>query len=146
MIMARERAPGEAAQRRATQRMQRQQRSSGRPAPPGSHFTSKLRNSLGIATAHPGSKRGHSHRPDPARDNALSRSAAWSAATKRPLPPAARIRTDKVGNAVPMTDDARIMHYQTARLGYNTGVTSGLLPAQSRRARHKRNRMNRAAR
>jgi hypothetical protein len=140
MIMARERAPGEAAQRRTMQRTQRQERSTGRPAPPGSHFTALLRGKFQIATAHPGSKRGHAHRPDVTADNALARSAAWSAATGRPLPPAARIRHDKVSNAVPMTSEMRIMHYQTARLGYSTGLLDGLTPGQLRRERHKRMR------
>ena len=50
--------------------------------------------------------------------------------TGKPLPPAARIRTDKVSNAVPMADQQRAEHYADAREAQMT-------PAHRRRRMHK---------
>lgn len=138
MIMARERSLEEQAQRRAAQQLARGQRSSGRGPAQGSHFAAKLRGMVQIATGHPGSKRGASHRPDASADNRRAQAAVWSQVTGRPLPPQARIRTDKVSPAVPMLRKVRVQHY--GAVIKSSGEVPGLTPAQRRRDRHKTGR------
>ena len=133
--MARQRTPAETAQRREAQRTERAARSSGRLAPPGSHFVTKLRNQFALATKHPGSKRGASHRPDASADNRLARAATWSQVTGRPLPPQARIRTDRVSGAVPMLGSMRRARYIMP--GLPAQQRAELTPAQRKRARRK---------
>jgi hypothetical protein len=88
---------------------------------------------LGLArtTSHPGSKRWFSHRPSAAGDVALSKAHTWSQVTGRPLPPAARIRTDKVSNAVPLGHRDRQDRYS------RRNRTEVLTPRQARRKRAK---------
>lgn len=119
--MARQRTMEETAQRREAQRSARQAASKSRPPAPASYFAQRMRGLVPLSSPHQGSKRGFGHRPSPAADIARSKARTWSAVTGRPIPPAARIRTDHVSNAVP-----RPVAGRNAKRG-----------AQRRRDRHK---------
>jgi hypothetical protein len=110
MIMTRQRTMEETAQRREAQRTERHIRRTGRP--PVRDAVADKQHLVPRFTTKPGSKRRFAHRPSPAADIARSKAHTWSVVTGRPLPPAARIRTDSISNAVPMPDAARLDHYQ----------------------------------
>ena len=134
--MTRQRTMEETAQRREAQRNERHLRRTGRG--PVREAVADLASEVPRSTRHPGSKRRANHRQAATADIARSKAATWSQVTGRPLPPAARIRTGKVSNAVPMPRDVRLQHY--GAVVKFSGAVPGLTPRQRSRARRKTGR------
>jgi hypothetical protein len=136
MIMTRQRTMEETAQRREAQRNERHLRRTGRS--PVREAVANLAAEVPRFTRHPGSKRGAAHRKAATADIARSKAHTWSVVTGRPLPPAARIRTNSISNAVPMPREVRLQHY--GAVVKFSGSVLDLSPRQRSRARRKTGR------
>jgi hypothetical protein len=94
----------------------------------------------GGSTAHPGSKRGHTHLTDVAADPArrIERAQAWSRQTGRPVPPHLRPREPLPPEIEPLSPGERLVSYQVAFR--RSDRTARVTAAQYARLRHKHGR------